>query len=104
VSGARVADDGVARVSADLPAVISITEALPDARFPNFKGIMAAKKKPYETLTLSDLGIDVEATAKGRSIVVGLAEQPARGAGVKIVDDGDAGAQLAEFLVSNRLA
>ncbi|MPV88492.1 electron transfer flavoprotein subunit beta, partial [Georgenia ruanii] len=104
VSGTRVTDDGVARVSADLPAVVSITEALPDARFPNFKGIMAAKKKPYETLTLSDLGIDVEATAKGRSIIVGLSEQPARGAGVKIVDDGEAGAQLAEFLVSNRLA
>ena len=44
------------RVTAALPAVISITERLPDARFPNFKGIMAAKKKPFETLTLADLG------------------------------------------------
>ena len=48
------------QVSATLPAVISITEALPDARFPNFKGIMAAKKKPFETLSLADLGVDAE--------------------------------------------
>ena len=40
--------------------MISITERLPDARFPNFKGIMAAKKKPFETLTLADLGVEPE--------------------------------------------
>ena len=51
VSGERASDGATMQVSADLPAVISITEALPDARFPNFKGIMAAKKKPFETLT-----------------------------------------------------
>ena len=48
------------RVTAALPAVVSITERLPDARFPNFKGIMAAKKKPFETLTLADLGVEPE--------------------------------------------
>ncbi len=58
VSGTRATDFGTAKVSASLPAVISITEALPDARFPNFKGIMAAKKKPFETLSLADLDVD----------------------------------------------
>ena len=73
--------------------MISITEALPDARFPNFKGIMAAKKKPFETVTLEDLGIEPEDPAASRSIVLALSEKPPRQAGTKIVDEGDAGAE-----------
>ena len=103
VSGERASDGATMQVSADLPAVISITEALPDARFPNFKGIMAAKKKPFETLTLEDLGIEPEDPAASRSIVLALSEKPPRQAGTKIVDEGDAGTKLAEFLVQNRL-
>jgi electron transfer flavoprotein beta subunit len=103
VSGARVTEDGVMQVSAPLPAVVSITEALPDARFPNFKGIMAAKKKPFEVLSLADLGIEPDASEWARSIVIAISEKPARDAGVKIVDEGDAGEKLAEFLVQNRL-
>ena len=104
VSGSRASDAGTMTVSAPLPALVSITEALPDARFPNFKGIMAAKKKPFETVSLEDLGIDAEDPQAARSIVVSLAQKPPREAGVKIVDDGDGGQKLAEFLVSNRLA
>ena len=104
VSGRRVLDDGVATVSAPLPAVISITESLPDARMANIKGIMAAKKKPYETLSLQDLGIVAEREDAPRSIMIAVSERPPRGAGVKIVDEGGAGEQLAEFLVQNRLA
>jgi electron transfer flavoprotein beta subunit len=104
VSGERAIDGGTAQVSAALPAVISITERLPDARFPNFKGIMAAKKKPFETITLDDLDVDPEDAAASRSIVIALTERPPRQAGVKIVDEGDAGSQLAEFLIQNRLA
>jgi len=103
VSGERASDGATMQVSADLPAVISITEALPDARFPNFKGIMAAKKKPFETLTLEDLGIEPEDPGASRSIVLALSEKPPRQAGTKIVDEGDAGTKLAEFLVQNRL-
>ena len=84
--------------------MISITEALPDARFPNFKGIMAAKKKPFETLSLAELEIDAHDPAASRSIVIGLSEKPPREAGVKIVDEGDAGQKLADFLIQNRLA
>ncbi|MFT4232067.1 MAG: electron transfer flavoprotein subunit beta/FixA family protein [Leucobacter sp.] len=104
VSGTRVTDGASAQVSASLPAVISITEALPDARFPNFKGIMAAKKKPFETLTLADLGIDAEDFGVPRSIMVSVAARPPRQAGVKVTDEGDAGVKIAEFLVSNGLA
>jgi len=103
VTGERSTDGGTAEVSAQLPAVISITERLPDARFPNFKGIMAAKKKPFETWSLADLGVDPEDAGASRSIVIGLSEKPPRAAGVKITDEGDAGTQLAEFLIQNRL-
>ncbi len=104
VSGTRASDGATLQVTASLPAVISITEALPDARFPNFKGIMAAKKKPFETLSLTDLEIDPHDPDAARSIVISLSEKPARVAGVKIVDEGDAGDKLAEFLIQNRLA
>ncbi|GAB2846514.1 electron transfer flavoprotein subunit beta/FixA family protein [Microbacterium insulae] len=104
VSGTRGSDGATMQVTADLPAVITITEALPDARFPNFKGIMAAKKKPFETLSLEDLGIEAHSAEASRSIVIALSEKPPREAGIKIVDEGDAGEKLAEFLVQNRLA
>ncbi|QTV79045.1 electron transfer flavoprotein subunit beta/FixA family protein [Microbacterium sp. NIBRBAC000506063] len=103
VSGTRASDGATLQVTAPLPAVVSITEALPDARFPNFKGIMAAKKKPFETVSLADLGIDPEDHSASRSIVIGISEKPPREAGVKITDEGDAGEKLAEFLVANRL-
>ena len=103
VSGTRAVDGGVQQVTATLPAVISITEALPDARFPNFKGIMAAKKKPFAVLSLADLGVLADPAVAGRSIMVTVGEKPARAAGVKIIDSGDAGTQLADFLIQNRL-
>lgn len=104
VSGERTIDGGTMTASAPLPAVISITERLPDARFPNFRGITAARKKPLEVLTLAELGVDATDPEAARSIMVSVTETPARTAGVKIVDEGDAGSQLAEFLIKNRLA
>jgi len=104
VSGTRATDAGTAQVTASLPAVISITEALPDARFPNFKGIMAAKKKPFETLSLADLDVSVDPSVAPQTVMTAVTEKPPRGAGVKIVDEGDAGEQLAAFLIDNRLA
>jgi electron transfer flavoprotein beta subunit len=103
VFGERATESGVATVAAPLPAVVSVTEALPDARFPNFKGIMAAKKKLLEQITLAALGIEPEDPSAGRSIVISITERPARKSGTKIIDDGAAGERLAEYLVSNRL-
>jgi electron transfer flavoprotein beta subunit len=104
VRGTRATEDGVLHLVIGLPAVISITEALPEARFPNFKGIMAAKKKPLETVTAADLGVDVNSADQARSIIIAVSERPARAAGVKIIDEGNAGVELADYLVSNRLA
>lgn len=103
ISGTRTSDAGTQDVTASLPAVISITEALPEARFPNFKGIMAAKKKPLEVLSLADLDVTVDPAATAYTVMTTVAEKPPRAAGVKITDEGDAAAQLVEFLAQNRL-
>jgi electron transfer flavoprotein beta subunit len=100
VSGVRQLDEGTQRVHADLPAVISVNESNPDARFPSFKGIMGAKKKPVETRSLADLGV---AVPNAKSAVSSTSARPARAAGTKVVDDGTAAAQLADFLVTSRL-
>jgi len=104
VAGDRVSDAGTMRVSAAPPAVVSITEALPEGRFTTFKGIMAAKKKPYETVDAVDLGVEAEDPAVPRYIMVTVAERPPREAGVKIVDEGDAGEKLAAFLLAEGVA
>ena len=103
VSGTRPVDGGIQQVTAAVPAVVSITEALPDPRFPNFKGIMAAKKKPLDAVGLADLGVAADNPEAARSIMLQVAEKPPREAGVKIVDEGDAGEKLADFLIENRL-
>lgn len=104
VAGDRVSDAGTMRVTASLPAVVSITEALPEGRFTTFKGIMAAKKKPYETVDAAALGIDAEDPTVPRYIMVSVAERPPREAGVKIIDEGDAGEKLAAFLLAEGVA
>ncbi|MBT2550268.1 electron transfer flavoprotein subunit beta/FixA family protein [Arthrobacter sp. ISL-65] len=101
VSGCAQVDGGALRLSSALPAVVSVTEKSADARFPNFKGIMAAKKKPLTSWSLVDLGI--AATPEVASVMVSASARPARQAGPKVVDDGTAAAQLAEFLAGNRL-
>jgi electron transfer flavoprotein beta subunit len=77
-----------------------VTERSAEARFPNFKGIMMAKRKPLETVDRASLGLGDAATA---SVVGSVTKRPARAAGTKIVDDGTAAQELAGFLASNRL-
>ncbi|MCQ9163098.1 MULTISPECIES: electron transfer flavoprotein subunit beta/FixA family protein [unclassified Arthrobacter] len=100
VSGERQGESGTLSVSAALPAVVTVTERSAEARFPNFKGILTAKRKPVATLSLSDL--DVPATP-AHTVIVSHSERPARTAGTKIVDEGNAGTLLADYLVENRL-
>ncbi|WP_336660814.1 electron transfer flavoprotein subunit beta/FixA family protein [Leucobacter sp. USHLN153] len=103
VSGRCAGDDAVMQVSTSLPAVISVTEQLPDARFPNFKGIMAAKKKPIEVKSLADLGIDADDMSASRSIMLSVVERPPRAAGIQVTDDGSAVQQLMTVLSERRL-
>ena len=103
LSGTRELEAATAKVSTPLPAIASITEALPDARFPNFKGIMAAKKKPIEVLSLADLGVEALPADTARSIMLSVSQRPPREAGTIMNDDGQAGAALVEFLAKNNL-
>ncbi|GAA1786958.1 electron transfer flavoprotein subunit beta/FixA family protein [Pseudarthrobacter sulfonivorans] len=97
-------DDAVLTLATALPAVVSVTEKIAEPRFPNFKNIMAAKKKPLLTWSLDDLGIQAgPETATVRSVMVSAQQKPARRAGPKILDDGTAASQLAAFLAESRL-
>ncbi|MFC7263315.1 electron transfer flavoprotein subunit beta/FixA family protein [Streptomyces lutosisoli] len=98
----RDGDSATERLSAPLPAVVSVTDRTGEARYPNFKGLMAAKKKPLHTWDLSELGLDPAPTGSATR-VTGIAERPARQAGTVIRDDGDAAAQLADYLVAQNL-
>jgi electron transfer flavoprotein beta subunit len=91
-------------VSARLPALVSVTDRTGEARYPSFKGIMAAKKKPVQTWSLADLGVDPGLVGLGgaRSAVLSAVRRPARTAGQMVKDDGDGGSALADFLVAQR--
>lgn len=92
-------------LTAPLPALVSVTDQANEPRYPNFKGIMAARKKRVEALTLADLGVDRAAvgTDGARTEVVEAAERPARENRVLWTDDGTAGTRLAEYLVEHGL-
>lgn len=98
----REGDSATEQVSTDLPAVVSITDQTDEARYPAFRAIMMAKKKPVETLTLADLGVDPASVglAAASTQVVDVAPAPARTVGTVVVDDGTGAAQLADFLVA----
>jgi electron transfer flavoprotein beta subunit len=101
----RVRDGGYSEVTATLPAVISVTEKINEPRYPGFKGIMAAKKKPVSTLGIDDLGLDAGSTGlpNASTVVVDGAPRPPRTSGEKITDDGAGGTKVAEFLTAARL-
>ena len=96
--------DAYDKVEATLPAVISVVEKINEPRYPSFKGIMAAKKKPVETLSLADAGIDPGQVGLGAAAteVVSFAKRPPRQAGTVVKDDGDGGVKAAEFLASQK--
>src|SRR5687767_8474476 len=105
IKGERETDEGVAFLEASLPAVVSVTEKINEPRYPSFKGIMAAKKKPVSTLTVADLGVDAsEVGLSGASTqVLEAAPKPPRSAGQRVEDGGDGGSKIAEFLVGQKL-
>ena len=82
----RQTNDGYDVVATELPVVVSVTAGVVEPRYPTFKGIMDAKKKPVEHLTLTDLGVETSADQK----VVSIFDAPGRAAGQKVEDDGEA--------------
>jgi electron transfer flavoprotein beta subunit len=100
----RVSDEGFDVVEASLPTVISVVEKINEPRYPSFKGIMAAKKKPVQTLSLGDLGVSPSSVGLDGSVtsVVDFAARPPRAAGVIVKDEGDGGVKAAAFLAERK--
>jgi len=100
----RQTDEGYEVVTASTPALVSVWDTINDPRYPSFKGIMAAKKKPVQTLTLADLGIDASDVGfdGATSTVLEHGKRPPRQGGNTVEDAGDGGVKLVEFLASEK--
>lgn len=101
----RVTDNGLETITAATPAVVSVVEKINEPRYPSFKGIMAAKKKPVETLSMGDAGLDASQVgiAAAWSKVDSFAARPPKAAGVIVQDDGNGGVAIADFLSAQKL-
>ena len=101
----RDGDAATVMVEATLPAVLSVTDQTGEARYPSFKGIMAAKKKPVETWSLSDLGVEAEKVGLSAAwtTVESTDARPPRSAGEIVTDEDGSGAKaLVDFLASKK--
>jgi electron transfer flavoprotein beta subunit len=100
----RQADYGYDRVEATLPAVVSVVEKINEPRYPSFKGIMAAKKKPVQSWGVADIELDpsLVGLANAASEVVSFAKRPPRQAGTIVADEGDGGTKAADFLTTRK--
>jgi electron transfer flavoprotein beta subunit len=101
----RQTEFGYDTIEAPLPAVVAVSDAINEPRYPSLKGIMGAKKKPQDTLAASDLGLDASQLGEQGSAteVYELSEPPPRGDTQKIEDDGSAPQKIVDFLVEKRL-
>jgi electron transfer flavoprotein beta subunit len=98
-------DDDVASstIEADLPAIVSVTDQSGEARYPSMKGILAAKKKPVETWTLADLGLDAASVglAAAWSKVLQTNPRPPKEPG-RVVDEASGASALIDFLAAGK--
>jgi electron transfer flavoprotein beta subunit len=101
----RQSEFGYDVIEAPLPAVVAVSDAINEPRYPSLKGIMGAKKKPFETLSLGDVGVDAgdAGDAGSKTEVLSLSEPPSRGDARKIEGDGNAAEAIVEFLAEKRL-
>jgi electron transfer flavoprotein beta subunit len=101
----RQTEFGYDVIEAPLPAVVAVSDAINEPRYPSLKGIMGAKKKPFDTLSLGDIGVEAgdAGEAGSKTEVLALSEPPSRGDARKIEDDGSAAQQIVDFLAEKRL-
>ena len=99
VTGKRQTEFGYDVIEAPLPVVVAVSDAINEPRYPSLKGIMGAKKKPFDTVTLGELGVE----ADSRTSVLALADPPSKGDARRIEDDGNAAQAIVEFLAEKRL-
>jgi electron transfer flavoprotein beta subunit len=101
----RQTEFGYDVIEAPLPAVVAVSDAINEPRYPSLKGIMGAKKKPQEQLSLGDVGVEADRAGEAGSLTVvrSLGDPPARGESRRIDDDGNAAEAIVEFLAEKRL-
>jgi electron transfer flavoprotein beta subunit len=101
----RQTEFGYDVIEASLPAVVAVSDAINEPRYPSLKGIMGAKKKPQESVSASDLGVDAAqlGEAGSKTEVLALGDPPARGDTVKVEDDGSGAQKIVDFLAEKRL-
>src|SRR5919198_2436084 len=85
-----------------LPALVTVTAAVAEPRYPSFKGIMAAKSRPLEQLTVADLGLPDEDVVPTQA-VMGTSPAPERGAGEVVEDSGDGATRIVQLLVEAKV-
>jgi electron transfer flavoprotein beta subunit len=104
VRGKRQTEFGYDVIEAPLPAVIAVSDAINEPRYPSLKGIMGAKKKPQETVSLADLGIEADRAGEtgSRTEVYAIGEPPPRGETQKLEDDGSGPEKIVEFLLERK--
>jgi electron transfer flavoprotein beta subunit len=101
----RQTEYGYDVIEAPLPCIVAVSDAINEPRYPSLKGIMGAKGKPQETISLGDLGVSGEEAGESGSgtEVYAVSEPPPRGDTLKIEDEGDAAEKISEFLVQRKL-
>ena len=105
LTGKRQTEFGYDVISAPLPAVVAVSDAINEPRYPSLKGIMGAKSKPQDVVALGDLGVDSAEVgeAGSRTTVRSVAPPPGKSDQVRIDDDGSAAEKIVEYLAARRL-
>jgi electron transfer flavoprotein beta subunit len=105
VRGKRQTEFGYDVIEAPTPAVLAVSDAINEPRYPSLKGIMGARSKPQRTVSLAELGVDGERVGEpgSKTTVEALNDPPPRGDTVKIEDDGSAADKILEFIAERKL-
>jgi electron transfer flavoprotein beta subunit len=105
VRGKRQTEFGYDVIEAPLPAVVAVSDAINEPRYPSLKGIMGARSKPQRSMALAELGVDSASAGEpgSKTVVHALNDPPPRGETVKIENDGSAPEKIVEFLVEKRV-
>ena len=101
----RQTEFGYDRIEAPLPCVVAVSDAINEPRYPSLKGIMGAKKKPQDVVSLADLGLDAAGAGEqgSQTEVLALSDPPPRGDSLRIEDDGTAAQRIVDFLADRKL-
>lgn len=102
----RQTEYGYDTIASPLPCIVAVSDAINEPRYPSLKGIMGAKKKPQDALSLADLGLSASdaGEAGSRTVVLALAPPPSRGDSLILEDDGAAAERIADYLTERKLA